>query len=340
MSTKKAVVLLGFGGPQSLDEVELFLKQLFSDPVLFDYPKFFRNFLAWALVKKNLKRSRAVYASIGGGSPYVLETHKQAKMLQEALGNKIKVFAAMRYGKPDFSGVMQEVISFSPEEVLLLPMYPHFSMTTTRSAFLEWQRLSYIFGNRKTKEICCYPIHPGFTQAYGDLLLQSLQKIKNLKNARVLFSAHGTPMSFVKSGDPYTQQIESSYKNIWRYIEKFLKVVPESLVCYQSKVGPMRWTEPSLIDEIKRAGSEKKSLVVLPISFISEHSETLAELDIEAAELAESCGVPQFIRVPTVSCHPKFIKGLADIVQNDSVVFRNCSIENKQCWRSKSYKVF
>lgn len=323
---KEAIVLLGFGGPQSLSEVPSFLKQLFSDPCVLTYPALIRKPLAALIAKKSTKRATENYRRLGGKSPFLENTQKQAACLENLLNKK--VFLAMRYGRPSFEEAIENVKAYNPEKVVLLPLYPQFSMTTTLSCFKEWDKHAHKL-KADVQRICCYPQQPGFLEAYAGLLHQSLQDFQSVKNVRILFSAHGIPMKFVKKGDPYTEHILQTTKGILSRLKPKYKGV-ESVVCYQSRVGPLPWTQPYLEDEIKRAALDKKAVVVLPVAFTSEHSETLGELDIDYKEMADELDVP-YKRVPTVSCHPSYIKGLKQLVEEKDRP-KVCPDSKTQCW--------
>lgn len=311
---KEAVLLMGFGGPQNLEEVPFFLRELFFDPCILPYPSFIRKPLSFVIAKLSEKRAKASYAKLGGRSPYVDNTKAQAKALETKL--RQKVFVAMRYGHPSLGEVEKKIKDYNPSKLTILPLYPQFSLTTTLSSLNVWRALSKK-AHYKTQVLCCYPREKGFVEAYADNLEMTLQKLPSTKNVRVLFSAHGTPLSLVKKGDPYTHHVNQTARAIKKKVQEKYKNL-DTVVCYQSRVGFLPWTEPYLEDEIKRAAAEKKNLVVLPIAFICEHSETKVELDIDYKELAEELGII-FKRVPTVSCHPAFIEGLANLVRKGFV---------------------
>ena len=338
MKKKKAVVLLGFGGPSSREEIPTFLNRLFSDPCILPYPFLIRKVLAWLIVKRKLKNSVHNYGLIGGGSPYVEETLKQGKALQKLLGEDFRVFCTMRYGPPFPEETMKDIAKFKPEDILLLPLYPHYSLTTTRSSFLAWDDCANRWGDaRPTHRVCCYPTHHGFVEAYTDRLSTALVKHDGGRDFRILFSAHALPVSFVKKGDPYCSHILLSFRAILEKLKERGHGALDARLCYQSaERGLVSWTGPSLKSEISKAAEDKKSVMVVPISFVCEHVETLYELDIEAKEMAKNKGVERFVRIKTPSCHPLFIQGLKGLVLENMRAPRVCSLDNKACWRASS----
>ena len=217
----------------------------------------------------------------------------------------------MRYWHPRADEVVAEVKKYAPDHIILLPLYPQFSTTTTGSSFKEWQRAAaHIDLKTPTSKICCYPAQPSFVKAHAQLIRTYYDEAARFGAPRILFSAHGLPEKIVKRGDPYQMQVELGTQAIL----KMLGIADADYVnCYQSRVGPMKWIGPSTEDELLRAGAEQKSVVLVPIAFVSEHSETLVELDIEYAELAHSNGVDHYYRVPTLSTHAHFIAALTEI---------------------------
>ena len=205
---------------------------------------------------------------------------------------------------------MRSVKKFGPDRIVLLPLYPQFSTTTTGSSIKAWKAaVAAAKLAVPTQAVCCYPDEPGFVAASVDLLKQGLAEAGN-RPVRVLFSAHGLPEKIIQRGDPYQVQVERTAKAIADRIGGL-----DWSVCYQSRVGPLKWIGPSTDTEVKRAGQDGKAIVLYPLAFVSEHSETLVELDIDYRRVAGECGVPAYIRVPTVGTHPLFIAGLADRVR-------------------------
>ena len=309
---KIAVVLFNLGGPDGPDAVEPFLRNLFSDPAIIALPAPLRLPLAWWIAKRRAPIARHIYGQIGGGSPIVAETQKQARALEEALeGMEAKAFIAMRYWHPFSDGAAQAVKAFAPDRIVLLPLYPQFSTTTTASALADWHRAAEAVGlDRPTSAICCYPTEPGFIATQVQFLKEALAE--SPPGCRVLFSAHGLPQRIVDAGDPYPQQVEATVRAVvaglgderldWR-------------ICYQSRVGRLKWIGPSTDDEIRQAGADKVGLIVVPIAFVSEHSETLVELDLEYGKLAREAGVGHYRRIPAAGTAPPFAEALARLAK-------------------------
>jgi len=314
-----AVVLYNLGGPDGPDDVRPFLFNLFNDPMIIGAPAPIRWLLAQMISRRRAPIAQEIYAHIGGGSPLLANTRAQADAVEAALNaggdETYKCFVAMRYWHPMADAVMGEVMAMKPERIVLLPLYPQFSTTTVGSMMRVWERAA-----RKRKldipvtALCCYPTDPGFIDAVTGLLSGALEGVsRDTGNLRVLFSAHGLPKQIVEGGDPYQSQVEQTAAAVMKNLGQDL----EWLCCYQSRVGPLEWIGPSTDDEIERAGADGKSVVIVPIAFVSEHSETLVELDIEYRALADKAGVAEYIRVATVGTVPAFIDGLADLVRGN-----------------------
>jgi len=309
---KLAVVLFNLGGPDTPEAVEPFLRNLFSDPAIITLPTVFRLPLARFVAARRAPIAREIYAKIGGRSPILEETEAQARALETALareGADARAFIAMRCWKPFSDETAQAVAAWKPDRIALLPLYPQYSTTTTASSLKDWHRAAVRAGLAAPDvKVCCYPDEPGFVAAEAALIREALEKRRPEWNYRLLLSAHGLPKRTVARGDPYQQQVEKSAAAVIAAlgVDKL-----DWAVCYQSRVGPLEWIGPATDAEIRRAGQEGKALIVAPIAFVSEHSETLVELDIEYAKLAKDNGVPDYIRVPTVSTRGEFIDGLA-----------------------------
>jgi protoporphyrin/coproporphyrin ferrochelatase len=313
-----AVVLFNLGGPDGQDAVEPFLFNLFSDPAIIRVPGVVRRLIARLISSRRGPMARANYALMGGGSPILPETTAQAEALEAQLGTlgEVRVFIAMRYWHPMSAETARAVKSFGPDRIVLLPLYPQFSTTTSGSSLLEWRRAAKAEGLSSIPEatVCCYPRNAGFAADHADRIARALKGAPG--PVRVLFSAHGLPESIVKAGDPYQWQIEAT-------VDTVVKRVREQMggsdfdwrICYQSRVGPMKWLQPSTDGEIRGAGAEGMGLVVTPIAFVSEHVETLVELDIEYGKLARESGVPSYIRVPALGISDGFIGGLKAAVE-------------------------
>ena len=329
---KTAVVLFNLGGPDSPDAVQPFLQNLFSDPAIITAPNPIRWLLARLISRRRAPIAKHIYAELGGRSPLLPNTEAQAAALQSAIGGETKVFIAMRYWHPLTEATAAEVKAWAPERVVLLPLYPQFSTTTTGSSFDAWDRAAKAIGlSVPTTRLCCYPDDAGFVVASARLLAKTMAMAGG--PCRVLFSAHGLPKKIVDTGDPYPWQVERSA----RAIVDALGVPTDWVVCYQSRVGPLEWIGPSTDAEIRRAASDKVTPVVVPLSFVSEHSETLVELDREYRQLAESLGAPGYLRVPTVSTDAAFIDGLARLVKaapaglSSGCGRRICPAEHRRC---------
>lgn len=307
---KTAVVLFNLGGPSSQEEIKPFLFNLFYDPHILTLPNPFRYLLAKAISNKRFKKTKEIYSSLGGGSPLLKNTQTQALALERELGPGYKVFIAMRYASPLIEEVWRKVEAISPQEIILLPLYPQFSNTTTGSSLKAWKKASKS-KSFPTYIVPSYPTEKGFLYALKERTIFHYQNAKKAGYPKILLTAHGLPEKFIQKGDPYQKQVEktaSSLVNILGITDL------DYVLCYQSRVGPLKWTEPSLEEQIQRASQEKRPLVIVPISFVSEHSETLVELDILYRNKAYENGCPSYHRVETVQTHPLFIKGLANLI--------------------------
>jgi ferrochelatase len=315
-AVKIGVVLFNLGGPDTLDAVEPFLDNLFSDPAIISLPWIFRKPLAKLIARRRAPIARKIYAKLGGGSPIVPETQAQARALEAALvsrGHQARAVIAMRAWKPFSDEAAQELKAWCPERVVLLPLYPQFSTTTTQSSLDDWKR-AIARNDLATPQsrICCYPWEKGFVEAHAALIGEALSKKRVGVDYRLLLSAHGLPKRVIDKGDPYRWQVEKTAAAI---VEKLGIANLDWNACYQSRVGPLEWIGPATDAEIRRAGREGKGVILVPIAFVSEHSETLVELDMEYGKLAREGGVVDYIRVPTVSTHPAFIATLAGLVE-------------------------
>jgi len=307
---KTAVVLFNLGGPDSLDAIRPFLFNLFNDKAIISLPQPWRWLLARYISGKRAPVARGIYNHLGGSSPLLKQTLDQATALEAALGKDFKVVVAMRYWHPFADQALKQVQDWGAERVILLPLYPQFSTTTTGSSLKQWHQLA-AGSFQETKVVCCYPVLPGFVEAMAELIRGHYSQALAHGKPRLLFSAHGLPQSIVDKGDPYQRQVEQSAAAI---VEKLGISDLDWAICYQSRVGRAKWIGPSTEEELARAGSDKVPVVVIPVAFVSEHSETLVELDIEYRHLAEQLAIPAYFRVPTVQSHPSFIQGLAQLV--------------------------
>lgn len=309
-SKKIAVILLNLGGPSSQTEISAFLFSLFYDPAILSFPNPFRYILAKLISRRRLTEAQSIYAHLGGGSPLLKNTRLQAKALQKELGNGHRVFVAMRHAAPFSSDVFQEVQAYAPDQVVLLPLYPQYSTTTTESSFRAWKAVAEGW-KVPTQLIPSYPTQEGFLEATKDLFLPRYEQAQKYGKPKVLLTAHGLPEKIIKCGDPYQIQVEETATKI-----KEILSLEDCVLCYQSRVGPLKWIGPSLEEEIIKAARAKRPLVIVSLSFVSEHSETLVELDITLRDLALREGCPAYERVPTVQTHPLFIQGLASLVMS------------------------
>ncbi len=310
-----AIVLFNLGGPDSLRSVRPFLFNLFNDPAIIGLPGPLRWLVARLVSARRAPIARGIYQHLGGASPLLANTEAQARALEVRLADlgTVRVFIAMRYWHPMSDETARAVAGFAPDRVVLLPLYPQFSTTTTGSSLADWHRAAAAVGmTAPTRGVCCYPCDPGLVAALAERVAAGYRAAKAHGPPRVLFSAHGLPSKIVAAGDPYQWQVEQTAAAVARAL------AIDGLdwtVCYQSRVGPLKWIGPATEDEIVRAGSDRVPVVVAPIAFVSEHSETLVELDIEYRRLAEENGVPGFVRVPTVDTDAVFVAGLARLVR-------------------------
>ncbi len=313
------VVLLQLGGPDSLSSVEPFLYNLFCDPDIIDLPLafLFRRTLAGIIARRRATRVQQFYARIGGRSPILNLTRRQASALERGLRPVIdaRVVIAMRYWHPMTDEAIDTLLAAGVEKVVLLPLYPQYSKTTTGSSVREWERALGRRGLRHflVQTVTEYCEHPLYVAALVRNIGIALRRVPSAERGAVhlVFSAHGTPVSLVRRGDPYKAQIEKTYAAVVREGHFGL---PHHL-CYQSKVGPQRWLEPSLDGTIERLARERVShLIVVPIAFVSDHSETLWEINIEARQEAKRLGIRYFDMSPALHTAPEYIAALRDLI--------------------------
>lgn len=313
------IVLLQLGGPDSLDSVEPFLYNLFCDPDIIDLPLafLFRKRLARFIARKRAPKVQELYKNIGGKSPILDLTNAQARALENALRSTIdaRVYVAMRYWHPLTAETIERVYADKPSRIILLPLYPHYSRSTTGSSVNEWHRVLRLQNRDPLPTILIkeYYEHPLYIQAIVQNITACLEQVPVEERSRIhlVFSAHGTPMKLVKEGDPYSHQIRRTVEAVMRAGNFGLS----HHLCFQSKVGPQKWLEPSLEQTIERLAAENAThLLVIPIAFVSDHIETLSEINIEAREQAHHLGVKYFAMTPGLNTHPLFIRALADLV--------------------------
>ena len=313
---KKAVILFNLGGPDKLENVEPFLFNLFNDPAILNLPSFFRYPLAKLIANRRAPTAKKIYSELGGSSPILKLTKEQATALELKLNkadsaSEYKCFIVMRCWHPRAENVIKDVINYNPDEIILMPLYPQYSAATSGSSIKEWNDVCLKNNfNVKTSTICCYPTDENFVLAHKD---EIIKKINNLKNFKLIFSAHGLPEKNIKKGDPYQWQVEQSVAKIVKAlnIENL-----DWILSYQSRVGPLRWIGPSTEDIIIENSKLGKHIVLVPIAFVSEHSETLVELDIEYKELADKNGCKNYLRVPALGTNANYIKAMTDLIIN------------------------
>lgn len=310
------VVLFNLGGPDTLDAVQPFLTNLFSDKAIIRAPFLVRWPLARLIAGRRREYAKSIYASIGGGSPIVPQTQAQATALTDVLmrdGLTVKTVIAMRYWHPRAAAAAKELAAWQPDRIALIPLYPQFSTTTTASSLDEWRKAA---GRAKLTapgaSLCCYPLQAGFIAAYADLLTKALAEVPAGATPRIIFSAHGLPERIVLGGDPYPLQVVAGATAIAAAAGV---TALDQVVTYQSRVGPLKWIGPDTDTEIVATAAAGKVPVVVPLAFVSEHSETLYELDQIYRDAALQAGAPAYLRVPAVGTHPSFIAGLADLVR-------------------------
>lgn len=350
MKHKIAVVVFNLGGPDKQSSIKPFLFNFFMDKNIIRLPLLFRYFLAKLIsIRRSKGEAGTSYAELKNKSPLLENSLKQAQALEKTLNlsknAEFKTFICMRYWHPMAPEVSKQVQDWQPDEIILLPLYPQFSTTTTRSSFQSWDKVCRKNKlDKPTTRICCYPWEEGFIKASADNIKRVYEKALSETDTlpRILFSAHGLPEDIIKDGDPYQWQCEQS-------AEKIVQAVgiknPDWQICYQSRVGRLKWIEPSIENALRQAAKDKVSVVIYPHSFTQEHVETLVEIEIEYRKLAENIGLHGFYRVPTVGVSAPFIKGLADQVlkhldKDDAVSShtgeRACPAQFKECCMQQS----
>ena len=313
---KKAVILFNLGGPDKLENVEPFLFNLFNDPAILNLPKFLRYPLAKLIANRRAPTAKKIYKELGGSSPILSLTKEQSsalelKLNQDDVLSEYRCFIVMRCWHPRAENVVKEVINYNPDEVILMPLYPQYSAATSGSSIKEWKDICLKNNFQvRTNTICCYPTDENFIQAHKD---EIVKKIKNLVNFKLIFSAHGLPEKNIKKGDPYQWQVEQS-------VNKIVKLLGfedlDWVLSYQSRVGPLKWIGPSTEDIIVENSKLGKHIVLVPVAFVSEHSETLVELDIEYKELADKNGCKDYSRVPALGVNEYYIKAMSNLIIN------------------------
>ena len=311
---KKAIILFNLGGPDKLENVEPFLFNLFNDPAILDLPTFLRYPLAKLISNRRAPVAKKIYAELGGSSPILKLTREQSNALELKLNqtqeeDEYKCFIIMRCWNPRAKDVIKDVQLYGPDEVVLMPLYPQYSAATSGSSIKEWKEVCKKNNYHvKTSTICCYPTDQNFINAHTK---EIIKKIKDLKNFKLIFSAHGLPEKNIKKGDPYQWQVEQSVKKI---VESLNDENLDWILSYQSRVGPLKWIGPSTETTIIENSKIGKHIVLVPIAFVSEHSETLVELDIEYKEIADANGCINYTRVPALGINEDFIKAMSELI--------------------------
>ena len=311
---RTAVVLLNLGAPDEPSAVRPFLQSLFADPYIIEAPGFVRWFLSRVIARTRAREAGPIYDQLGGRSPLLPNTEAQAAALEAALiAPSSGLFMLCRYAPLEaLDRRRHHRHKISAEQIVLVPLYPQFSRSTTGSSFYKWRLEAARLGlELPTFSLCCYPLASGFVEASAALIQETMAQHQGERPLRLLFSAHGIPLSMAKKGDPYPEQIARCATAIAQRLD----LDAESWrICYQSKVGPLPWLTPSTETELHQAGADGVDVAVYPLAFVSEHSETLIELDVEYAEIAEEAGIEAYLRVPTVGVHTAFIDELAQRV--------------------------
>ena len=330
---KKAIILFNLGGPDKLENVEPFLFNLFNDPAILNLPTFLRYPLAKLISNRRAPVAKKIYAELGGSSPILKLTKEQSDSLETKLNqtqneNEYKCFIIMRCWNPRAKDVIKDVQLYGPDEVILMPLYPQYSAATSGSSIKEWKDVCKKNNYHvKTSTICCYPTDQNFINAHTK---EIIKKIKDLKNFKLIFSAHGLPEKNIKKGDPYQWQVEQSVKKI---VKSLNDENLDWILSYQSRVGPLKWIGPSTENVIIENSKIGKHIVLVPIAFVSEHSETLVELDIEYKEIADANGCKNYTRVPALGINEDFIKAISELIikKNEYKINENLYPPKIQC---------
>jgi protoporphyrin/coproporphyrin ferrochelatase len=317
---KLGVLLFNLGGPETLADVRPFLFNLFADPEIVRLPvRAMQKPLAWLISTARNKKSSGYYAQIGGGSPLRRITDEQAVALREELarrGVEANVYVGMRYWRPFTDAAIDQIVSDGVDELILLPLYPQFSVSTTGSSFKDFEALMDKRGGLQSircNYISRWHTHETYIKALAEQIAEEIEKFPDPDPQRVhlLFSAHSVPQSYIENGDPYLRETEETVRLV---SEKLGELSPVHL-SFQSKVGPVKWLEPSTDAKLRElAARGVEQVLAIPISFVSDHIETLYELDILYKKLADEIGIKTYRRVPALNCNPTFINALADLV--------------------------
>jgi protoporphyrin/coproporphyrin ferrochelatase len=322
MKKRVGIVLFQLGGPDSLDAVEPFLRNLFLDPDIIPMGPlgFLRGALACYIAKKRSVPVRGRYAMIGRRSPIALLTERQRAKLAAALSPYIDpvVVTAMRYWKPFTADAVAAIAAAGPlDDLVLLPLYPHYSYATTLSSLKEWRRVyGKPAGGPPKLTIESFYNHPLYIEALVQKIGVCLRQFPDSSRIHLLFSAHGIPLSLVEKGDPYPKHIAETVRLVNDAGgQRYANWPRTKVLCFQSRLGPMKWLEPPFLQTMERLGNEGvKEMLVVPISFVTEHIETLHEINIDGRIDAKKCGIERFRMMPAVGDSPVFIGALKDLV--------------------------
>ena len=318
-SEKIAVVLLNLGAPESLDDIKPFLNNLFNDPDIIDLPmgKILRPLLAWNITRKRLPESTQIYEAIGGGSPLRELSQKQAEALESNLSENgdFKVYIAMRYWHPHTEIAVEELIAEGIKKVILLPLYPQYSITSTGSSLHEFER---VIKKRNDFEIDFklinnYHDNPLYIKALTEKVREGINKFNGVSenDLHILFSAHGVPVSVIEKGDPYEKQVRATVGLVVSELENKYN----HSISFQSRVTKVEWLGPATDKIIPELGNKGvKNLLVIPVAFVNDHSETLFELGIFNRDLAMKAGIEQYEVMPALNDSSKFINALKELV--------------------------
>ena len=320
-SDKIGVVLFQLGGPDSLEAIEPFLYNLFCDPDIIDFPfaRIARQPLAKLISATRAKKVAHHYAEIGGRSPLLEFTRRQAVALEAELRRDLdaRVTIAMRYWHPLTAAAIADMERFAPPELVLLPLYPQFSKTTTQSSVNEWNRRFHSNGWRPRVHLVReFHEDPGYIDAVAAAIDSCLADYDHTSDLDMIFSAHSVPVAVIEAGDPYQRQIERTVDLVWQRGNWPAR----RHICYQSKVGASKWLQPSMHGTIKQlAAAGSKHILVVPISFVSDHVETLHEIEIEHREQARSLGIDDYRMMPGLNDQPRFIQALGNLVRSKAL---------------------
>jgi ferrochelatase len=314
MPDKTALLLLQMGGPDSLDAVEPFLLNLFTDRDIIKLgPALLQPFIARRIVKKRAPKVKGYYREIGGKSPIRELTEAQGRGLQELLGEEFCPFVAMRYSRPSTLEALSAIKKEGISRIVAVSLYPHYSRTTTGSSLNELQRiLNQSKASFSLNYIDRFYNHPLYIEALSEKVQQGLASFPDLGKVEIVFSAHSLPQSVIDEGDPYLSHIQETVRLV---MERIGGGVSHQLA-FQSKASPVKWLEPSTEEMMKTLASRgRKELLMVPLSFVSDHIETLYEIDVQYREEALELGIERFVRSESLNSSPLFLACLADLVR-------------------------